>query len=280
MKFHLITTHQNRKDNPDELVRLIRSVEEQALNPGDEIVLWCLMQGANEQEASSAIRQSTERTRFFWTSDFMSASRARNSLLVDIPFRDDMFVLIPDDDCWYQDGFFSWLSDQIGKSGADLLFFSHNDPPAPIAGSTIEMRRPADTDVMQMNMISMAISAKLVASAGTFDERLGLGTLSGGGEDTDYAFRVFEISRKPLMTRAELVGHRKLARNFRARVDEMTTYWPGVMLQTLMHLRPTLYRLALYRVASGIYLLLAGRLSVSRFLLPFSEWLRASKPVP
>lgn len=280
MKFHLITTHQYRKDNPSELARLIRSVEQQDMGLGDQIALCCLIQGADGQEASSSIWKATKRTRFFWTPDFLSAARARNRLIADIPFQDDLFVLFPDDDCWYQDGFFSWLSDQICSSGSDLLFFDHSDPPTMLAGSSIEFKRPSDIDVMQMNTISMVISASLVASAGTFDERLGLGTPMGGGEDTDYAFRVFQISRKPLTTSAELIGHRKLHRNFRARVEEMTTYWPGIMLQTLMHLRPTLYTLALYRAVGGIYLLLAGRLSLSRFLLPFSEWLRPSKPVP
>jgi hypothetical protein len=277
MKFHLMTTHQYGKDNPDELARLIRSVEQQTLNPGDEIALWCLIQGATEHEADPAIRQATKRVRFLWTSDLMALSRARNKLIANIPPRPDLFVLFPDDDCWYQDGFFSWLSQQISNSGSDLLFVGHCDPPAAIIESRIEFKRPSDIDVMRgVNSISMVISATLAASVGAFDERLGLGTAFGGGEDSDYAFRAFEISHRPLITSAELVGHRKLARDFRSRVAEMSRYWPGVMLQTLLHLKPSLFKLALYRSAVGIYLLMARRLSLSRFLLPFSEWLRPS----
>ena len=101
MKFLLLTTHQYGKDDLRELERLVSSVKSQVLKAGDEIELWCLMQGAAEQRIDSNIVQP-QRTRYFWTLELMPLSQARNKLIAKILSEDGLFVLFPDDDCSYR----------------------------------------------------------------------------------------------------------------------------------------------------------------------------------
>lgn len=269
MRFHLISTHQPNARASSELLRLIASLPTE----GPDVVLHCLLQGVAEVPQELRRFQS-ERVLFSVVPRRVPLSTARNILLSQLKPAAADFVLFPDDDCWFQAKFFDYLQALIEVEQPDLLLIRNGEPPDPLADAATP--RPAQLfDVLRrINSNNIIVGSILAAEVGQFDERLGLGTPLGGGEDTDYANRAFRRSSRSMFVDTALIGHRSLNGDLSTRIREMQRYWPGVMLHTLEALSPAVLPLAIYRAVAGLYLVASRRLTLERFLMPFRMALR------
>lgn len=156
-----------------------------------------------------------------------------------------------------------------------MVLWSFSDEPELTWPESESFKSATPTDAMRRG-VSNAFGFKgtVVHRTGFFDETLGLGTPSGGGEDLDYAYRALRQSRVPIISRAKLTGHRSATKNFNARVLEMTRYWETAMYVTLAHFELRLTPLAVYRFSVGIFFLLTRRITMKRFFWPFEQALR------
>jgi hypothetical protein len=269
----LVCTHRPGGERSRLFQRLVDTLQEE-LPGGVPVLLVTLVQGCAAVPGSLADLAATRRhLRFVATPDLLPASRARNVALglADVAACD--IVLFPDDDCWYPEGVLAHIHDTMHARQADLLFVWYGEPPDPPGEAPVTYAPPTPVEVMRRTgMITMALAGDVVRRIGGLDERIGLGTDLSGGEDTDYAWRAYMVARRALMTRQALIGHRALADDWATRVAVMPRYWPGLMFQTLKHLRPSLLPLAAYRLGVGVVLVGLRRLPLADFMRPIRRW--------
>jgi hypothetical protein len=275
-----ISTHQCGDRGNDYALRLIASPDFKK-NENCEARLVILLQSAAVVPAeleAAAIGRSVD---FLLNPTRLSLSAARNKILSLYSVSSYDLVLFPDDDCFYQAGFAQFLIKLLDRNNPDLLFIRNNEPPSPLPTHILQVPKANAMDVARrINSNNIIISGNLLLRVGEFDERLGLGTPMGGGEDTDFAFRAFELAKNPIFIGERYIGHRHLQKDFKTRATEMSRYWPGIMFQSVLHNRINLSHLLVYRLLSGIYLMLTGRLSFGRFCLPFKMLASGERALP
>ena len=271
MKFLLISTHQWGGRNVADLLNLFGSVT-QARSEGADVSLYCLLQKTTAVPVD--LRPAvTEGINLPTHAEGMGLSRVRNLVLQAVDLAAFDVVLFPDDDCSYQVGFFPFLTSLIDRQKPDLLFIRNNSLPASLpAVSRVPRASLMDTH-RRVNSRNIIAASAIAAAIGRFDERLGLGTSMGGGEDN--ALRALDIASNALFVddhqpqAAQSTISRRVSKKWR-------DIGRGVMLQTLEHLRPEILPLAGYRTLSGIYLLLTRRLPILSFFAPYM-WVAGSR---
>ncbi len=273
-KILCISTHQVSDRNRSFVLRLIESVIE---NNTDNVDMKLALLVQNASESARHFSEYADRgcIDLHFCEGKLSLSKARNVLLEKYALQSFDFVIYPDDDCYFQAGFGEFLFGIAKSQRPDVLFIRNDEPPEPLPTQTPHYPNATFNDAMRgVNSNNIIVNGSIASKVGLFNELLGLGTKMGGGEDTDYAIRAFEISRNAVFVAAKHIGHRNLNLNMRVRIKEMSRYWPGVMYQTLVHSRLSKTHILLYRVAAGAYLTITRRITIRNFLSPFVLFLR------
>jgi hypothetical protein len=260
MKFLFLATNQVGRGRMNELLRLIKSIEQQD-NKDHTIALHVLLQGT----ATTPVELSEfTNVNFYPNPEFVGLSKARNLLLERIEIAEDDLILFPDDDCWYPAQFISCIASLIREKKPDLAVWRFSIKAQ--VPSELRFTRMSGAQALRTACsIAFVIRGAILNRIGPFDENLGLGTEIGGGEDTDYAFRAFSVASCSLVSEHELVFHRSIKDS----IEERSKYWKANMYLAIRYFGPAIFALTLYRLFGGLFLLLRGHIDLSTFIQPF-----------
>jgi hypothetical protein len=267
MRLVLFTTSDLCAGRETDFSRMLGSVARDARDI--EIKIFALLQCASEAERLRYEQFLPPGSVVAADCGRVSLSVARNRLL-DIAkagnaITEDCIIGFPDDDCWYPRGFVPRLAKVFFEdSNLDMLACRVSlSPTAP--NSTVPALAPAKAFqvVRRSSSNSMFFRGRLVTALGAFDSTLGLGTLNGSGEDTDYALRGFLRARRAGFIDAPLVGHREsdlasVARYFRGSAIVLGRYAlrsPGLFLEFAR------------KLGVGAYLALRCNLTLQEYLV-------------
>ncbi|WP_033927464.1 glycosyltransferase family 2 protein [Sphingomonas sp. 35-24ZXX] len=206
----LVTTTNLASGRSDELERFIASVEQfRADQPDCQVRSAILFQNA----ASLPVPPMPDWVTVHKIDGLVSLSKARNILLATFDLPSDnattAIVAFPDDDAWYPRGSLQRLRSAIVDTpDVDFALCRYgSDASSP----TPDLRaQPAmlQTSISYGSSNTIVLRASLAAKLSGFADDLGLGTLAGSGEDTDYAIRAWHAARKTVFFNARLIGHR------------------------------------------------------------------------
>lgn len=142
----------------------------------------------------------------------ISLSAARNTLLsrVDLSAAGERaIVAFPDDDAWYPDGALEALCGLITDDADMDLAFCDCGSSARSPAKSLTWREASLQDTISFATSNTIVLRAAIARHITgFDEKLGLGTAAGAGEDTDYAMQAWHLARRSAFVPEQLVGHR------------------------------------------------------------------------
>jgi hypothetical protein len=207
-----------------------------------------------------------------------SLSAARNILLSHARSRglvqSRTVVGFPDDDCWYPQGTLEYIVDQFSHTpGLDLWFCRYSANPVSAADVSIASKPARLRDVIrQASSNTMFVSGRVIECGVSFDEELGVGTLVGGAEDTEFALRAHILGSGTMYLAAAAVGHRDKNPQFRAK------YYRGGLIAIARHAheKEGVTTELLRKIAVGCWLVLRRDLSLAAFLgalsAAFSAW--------
>lgn len=199
----------------------------------------------------------------------LSLSQARNRILRAIAaeegFTEDALILFPDDDCWFTDAYLPIVGQMFAQDPQlQYWFCRYGSSPAadPALFGATRPARASDV-VRRSSSITLVIRGWRMARIGLFDEGLGVGSALNGGEDTDFAVRLYRSGGKGLACRHALIGHRDWNPANRAR------YFAGsaTVLARNAWASPGLAGEYLRKMISGLSLVARGKLSLSDFAL-------------
>jgi glycosyltransferase involved in cell wall biosynthesis len=195
MRFLLVTVTDASAPSRAHLNALLESLEQQSA--ATELVLVMRGGGRSPERPAAKIRiHPLERPLV------IGLSRARNDALA---YAREMGLLgavdvvaFPDDDCRYPDGLLARVAALIDAE-TEIV----SGPYGPAADEVDHRRFPSEdmpiSAALTMRVISsnnVFFAARVVASVGDFDERLGLGARYGAAEDTDYVLRALRLGVK------------------------------------------------------------------------------------
>jgi hypothetical protein len=268
MKITLLTTCMISGAMPEVLLRLLNSIDRQiAAMPGDEISLILLLQNC-APEAVAALHDFPSYVTPIASASKMSLSAARNILLREAFARNriesETIVAFPDDDCWYPDRLLPWIRPQFSADGSlDFFFCSYASKPRLIGEIAAQPRLAKARDVIRgASSNTIFLRGSTARAVGLFDEDLGVGTRNNGGEDIEYALRVFLKARKTLFLEAQIVGHRDKMPGLRAK------YYRGSLLAIRRHAasHPGIALEYARKIAVGGALALKGEMPPAKWL--------------
>lgn len=278
LNYLLLTTADTLSDRLPEVGRLLDSVDRSRAAREGRVTHILLWQRAKPGDALPYA------DRYPWltvlsTPDRVALSKARNMLLAHpvaaAALAQDGIVAYPDDDAWYPDGFLEKCDEVFSGPDVGLFFCRYASKPTPVATEHAAVRTASLPDVVAAASSNTIILRTAVAARiGGFDERLGVGTEMGSGEDTDYAFRAFCAAKERVWIDARLVGHRDPVKEMRVR------YFNGDLF-VLARYATSLTGLRLFgrKALVGIYYLATRRMAVSQFRAALSralgEWVSA-----
>jgi hypothetical protein len=207
----------------------------------------------------------------------MSISNARNRMMAaavaEAEPRAGDVVGFPDDDCWFPDGFLGRLVALFGQSAnLDVLVCRVSLDPNADGFDAASSRPMAVRQAVRVTTSNnMFFRGSLIAAIGRFDPGLGLGTASGGGEDTDYVIRAFLQARDAELIDRPLVGHPVPDRVSAAR------YFRGALIVLAYHARsrPALTLEYLRKILVGLYFTMSGKISVAGYRHALADGARA-----
>jgi len=199
----------------------------------------------------------------------LSLSQARNRILRTIAaeegFADGSLVLFPDDDCWFTETYLPMVAQMfVADPQLQYWFCRYGSSPAADPALFEATRRARASDVVRRcSSITIVIRGSLMARVGLFDEGLGVGTALNGGEDTDFAVRLYRSGGKGLACGHALIGHRDWNSANRAR------YFAGsaTVLARNAWASPGLAGEYLRKLISGLSLVVRRKLPLRDFAL-------------
>jgi len=255
----LVTTTDHLSDRKYELARMINSVEIfRGSNSKVETNLYLLIQRDSGLLCSSWIKNSR-------ISERVSLSKARNTLLSKLKneglFLYNTIVAFPDDDAWYPDGVLENIIDIFTEDEEiDFLFSQYSSCPNTNFSRTVK-KPTLQTVISNASSNTIFIRGCVLEQLGEFDETLGVGTKSGGGEDTDFAIRAYYKSRSVYFINSPIIGHRDASR------DVVVNYYKGSLLAISKNLRLGFsIKIAFYRkLLVGIYWVMLGKMSATDY---------------
>jgi hypothetical protein len=265
----LISTSDVESGRVDVLDRMLRSVEAAAavLHPRVSIKVLLLLQKCHEYQYWTISQTLPSFVQAIPSTDTLSLSAARNQLLAyasSAGMIDAQTVVgFPDDDCWYPRGTLELIARAFATSPQLGLWFSrYSSNPAPADEMKRAMRAASPRDVIrEASSNTMFVRGRVLASDPVFDETLGIGTINGGGEDTEFALRAWLSSRQALYLPAPVIGHRDKTPQLRPK------YWRGGLIALARHARrqPRIGFELARKLAVGLWLVGTRQLPVAAF---------------
>ncbi|MEZ9109872.1 glycosyltransferase family A protein [Vibrio cyclitrophicus] len=199
MNFKLVVTYSD--DKVEVFKRLLNSLKAQA----DNIFMVCVYQGEQPvEEHENMISQYIEGSFVLLKSHRCSLSEARNKGLKYIydnyALCPDDVVMFPDDDCWYENGFFERVTGLNWKEN-DFYSFRVFDP---IERKEFGKRKSnISVSLNYLNAFRLPISVGLAVNfklfrdkVEYFNEELGIGTDIGSGEETEVVLKLLHAKCK------------------------------------------------------------------------------------
>jgi hypothetical protein len=187
----------------------------------------------------------------------------------------ETIVGFPDDDCWYPRGTLELIARSFAMSPQLGLWFckySSNPVPAGEAKRAMGVASPRDV-IREASSNTMFVRGRVLASAPAFDETLGIGTINGGGEDTEFALRAYLSSRQAFYLPAPVIGHRDKTPQLRPK------YWRGGLIALARHARQPRIGFELARkLAVGLWLVGTRQLPVAAFRTGVSAAMKSRRP--
>lgn len=172
-------------------------------------------------------------------------------------------VGFPDDDCWFPNGFFENLIALFENYPTLDVFVCRSDnKPNPKGFEAASLTPMATFQAVRMaTSNNMFLRGRLLGTIGSFDPELGLGTASGGGEDTDYLIRAYLKARSAGYIDRPLVGHPPPDRKSAAK------YFHGALIVLAYHARshPALAWELFRKILVGCYFTFSGEMSVAAY---------------
>lgn len=242
-----------------QLDRMISSIDIARGSVDCQLVLFLLLQNS---KAADKLPPFPDFVRPLHVEGRLSLSAARNMMLR--PFIQassslslDTIVAFPDDDCWYPRGILKWIVKQFSeRPSLDFWFCQYSSSPEDVHAMRSHGHSARSRDVVRnASSNTMVFRGSLLGSVGLFDEKMGVGTSIGGGEDTDFALRAFLAARQTRYHNEPLIGHRDKIASLRSK------YYPGSLL--------ALSRYAVRR--PGIAMELARKLALGPYLVARRE---------
>lgn len=196
------------------------------------------------QTTSKLVLPESELIDFFEIStEKTSLSKARN-VGINYLLKNDLqfnYIMFPDDDTTFDKCFFvefnnvvksnrSYLIDVYGQNTRDL-YIENNI----VEGQLVSTDKPKV--VMSVNML---IHEKLFKKVGVFDEKMGVGTEYGAGEDTDFFLRCVALSEPFIYTKKLWNYHPKFedkhkALTFSKLIWKYKSYGKGMIYLNVKH---------------------------------------------
>jgi hypothetical protein len=208
MEILLFSTSDMRGNRTADLHRLLQGLAKEPVVP----IHFILLQGVSTRDINCIKEIMSPRTRLLTVPHRIPLSMARNLLLQkateEKAFDIDGIAAFPDDDAFYPDHLLPAITDLFTNRPYLDLFTCRNslNPQCHFDSKDLRPVRGSDL-VRRTSSNTIFLRTHLVKQLGSFDERLGLGTPAGGGEDTEYVLRAALAARKALSVGAPLVGH-------------------------------------------------------------------------
>ena len=141
--------------------------------------------------------------------DKCSLSKARNLGLAQLP-EEPGIIAFPDDDCWYSDSILKFVEENINNN--DFICTGVFDP---YKGISYGNNRPLKTRtaIDEANALLLPISVGIfykysaVDEIPFFDERFGVGTDWGSGEETDFVLQLLKDGKRGEYNSFDCVYH-------------------------------------------------------------------------
>ena len=268
MKLVLVSTSNVEADRLIMLERMVRSIEHAAsvFGPRVSIRILLLLQKCPEYRYWALSRSLPSFVQAIPSTDTVSLSAARN-LLLSYARSNGMIdsatvVGFPDDDCWYPPGV---LSEVMGAFAArprlGLWFSKYSSAPVPISYAEGTRLASARDVVREASSNTMFVRGRVLQSDPVFDETLGVGTVNGGGEDTEFALRAYLSCNQSLYVPEAVIGHRDKFPQLRPK------YYRGGLIALARHAsqQPRIGFEFARKLAVGVWLVGTRQLPASAF---------------
>jgi hypothetical protein len=278
----LISTSDVESGRTDVLDRMVRSVEAAAaeLHPRVSIKVLLLLQKCPEYRYWAVSQTLPPFVQAIPSIDTLSLSAARNQLLAYASSSGlidaETVVGFPDDDCWYPRGMLELIARSFTTSPQlGLWFCRYSSNPVPVGEVKRGMRAASPRDVIrEASSNTMFVRGRVLASDPVFDETLGIGTINGGGEDTEFALRAWLSSRHALYLPAPVIGHRDKTPQLRPK------YYRGGLIALARHAgrQPRIGFELARKLAVGLWLVGTRQLPVTAFRTAVAAALKSRRP--
>lgn len=278
MKLVLISTSNVESGRIDVLERMVRSVEAAAavLDTRVSIRILLLLQKCPEYRYWALSRILPPFVQAIPSTDALSLSAARN-LLLSYGTSNGMIdaatiVGFPDDDCWYPPGVLEAVAHVFTTAPQLGLWFSkYSSAPVPISSAERARRALARDVIREASSNTMFVRGRVLRSVPVFDETLGVGTVNGGGEDTEFALRAYLSSAQSLYVPTAVIGHRDKSPQLRPK------YYRGGLIALARHARqqPRIGVEFARKLAVGVWLVGTRQLPATAFRTAVSAALKS-----
>lgn len=281
MNLVLISTSDVDAGRIDLLERMLRSVEDAAANlqPHASIKLLLLLQKCPEYRYWTISKTLPSFVQAVPVSEALSLSAARNLLLAYASSNglidSNTIVGFPDDDCWYPRGTLELIVRSFAQSPQlGLWFCRYSSRPACAAEAKRVMRIATPRDVIrEASSNTMFVRGRVLREDAAFDETLGVGTVNGGGEDTEFALRAYLSSEHAFYLPAPVIGHRDKTPELKPK------YYRGGLIALARHARqqPRIEFELARKLAVGLWLVGTRQLPAAAFRNAIAAALRSRR---
>jgi hypothetical protein len=264
----------------DMLDRMLSSVGQaaEAMRPHVSIKVLLLLQKCPEYRYWSIGKTLPDFVQAIPSTGTLSLSAARNLLLGYASSNgviDSRTVVgFPDDDCWYPPGTLELIARSFAQSPQLGLWFSrYSSNPVPVASHVLRVASARDV-VREASSNTIFVRGRVLRTDPVFDETLGVGTVNGGGEDTEFALRAWLSSARSLYLPAPVIGHRDKTAQLRPK------YYRGGLIALARHARqqPRIGFELARKLAVGVYLVGTRQLPVAAFRTAVSAAMKSRRP--
>lgn len=255
-----------------DFARLLRSLADNAQGETN-LRAYILLQNCGAEALAALRAKAPGWCQFFAIDGRCSLSAARN-LLIDVARHDEGFdsddiIGFPDDDCWLPEHVSSSLNQTFAAlPDLDMLICRIAPDPDPSIFTAEDVHTASAAQVVRLATSNgLFLRAPLFLQTGWFDNALGVGTASGGGEDTDFAIRASLLAKHCGFLDRAVIAHPAPDQNSAAK------YYRGALGVLARHAgsSPALMREFLRKLLVGGYFILRGKLSIQTFLVAVGE---------
>lgn len=276
MSFILFTTTDLASGRQAEFWRLVSSLRRNA-DRGIDIKSYILFQNCSAEQLADLGPKLPEFCAPMSTPGRLSLSAARNMMLErarnEHIWDEDDLAGFPDDDAWLPDQVAACLIKVFSHSDKlDLLICRVSLKPDKRAFNASDVGPVSTSQIVRVTTSnSMFIRGTLIPHLGDFDPALGVGTLNGGGEDTDFVIKAYLAARTSGLIDRPIIGHPE------PDVASAAKYFRGGLVVLARHARshPDLMREFVRKIAVGGYFILRQKVSLSTFFASSREAVHA-----